>query len=158
MHSLRSCLSSRIKRKGLEHSVPKTVGERKACILLQLGLLVRQVAGPVCSELKKLQDTGLEEGNLQAAPEPPQWGRMAGGSLRTRYPGQGPGWLPLLRRVTLGTSLGSQCPQLLFWVAPQWLKLSRAPVVTSSVSEAAIYLFTSVCTVRLHLYVYPGVL
>lgn len=52
-----------------------------------------------------LQDTGLEEGNLQAAMERRQQGQRIGGSLRTS---PGPGWLPLLCHVTLGTSLHSQ--------------------------------------------------
>lgn len=46
--------------------VPKTEGEWKAFISFQLDLLVWQVTGPVWLDLRKLQDTGMVEGNLQA--------------------------------------------------------------------------------------------
>lgn len=116
-----------------------------------------QVVGPVCLDLKKLQDTGLV-GNLEAATETRQRGRMVGRSLRNMVPIAGARLAATALPCDLGDIASLPVPQFLFGVNQQWWKLSRAPVVTSAVSEAAIYLFISVCTIRLHLYVYPGVL
>jgi len=55
--------------------VPDMAGKWKACISFQLALLVWRVAGPVCLDLKKLQDTGLVEGAPPAAAERRQRGR-----------------------------------------------------------------------------------
>lgn len=137
---------------------PRRWEEWKAYISLQLGLLVWQVIGPVCLDLKKVARHGAG-------------GSKPASSYRNQAAGRDGGWKPArmvpvagawLAATALPGDLGDTAPlsvpQFLFWVNHQCLKLSWIPVATSTLSEAAIYLFISICMMRLHLDVYPGAL
>lgn len=58
--------------------MPEIVEGWEVWISFQLRLLVWQIIGPLCLDWEKLQDTGREESNLQAAAERRQQGPRIG--------------------------------------------------------------------------------